>query len=487
MLKKIIKVTLTLLLLAMLTVLIIIPLVKVALYQQQDNDLHLAEKKRYLESIVNLSITAPKEKPNIVIFLLDDMGLQDLGSYGNHAINTPNIDRLAENGSRFTQYYSPSSSCTPSRAALLTGRYAPRAGLSTVVHPSGSKINLFLKYNDLNLRLPSEEILLPEVLKASGYSTGMIGKWHLGDQSPSLPNDFGFDYFFGAQYSNDMHPFALYENTEVAVADPVDQRLLNKYYVDKALSFIDSTNTEQPFFLYYAHNFPHVPLYSSAEQSGKSKGGLYGDVMEDIDTGIGKIIVTLEKKGILDNTLIILTSDNGPWYQGSAGDSRGRKLQTWDGGSKVPFIVVWPDNVPANTLQNIAISGVDIFPTLLSFLDLPLPQDRVIDGNDISPILTGKDQVNVDSSYLYYFNAQTLDAVRDQRFKYHRRRGVHAADFGDVISLNAMRGPLLFDYQVDSQESYDVSATYPDEFLRMQRIFNNKLAEMKDNPRGWIE
>lgn len=470
----------------LLLITLLIPVIKIVSYSQDDNEKHLAEKKAYLASLAELPRAAPTIRPNIILILLDDMGYGDLSSYGSKAIDTPNIDRLAEQGVRFTHYYSPSPSCTPSRAGLLTGRYPPRAGLMTVVHPSGSNYDKFIRFNGLPVRLPADEILMSEVLRAAGYATAMIGKWHLGDFSPSLPTDMGFDDFYGALYSNDMPPFEIYHNKEVVVPEPVDQTMLNERYFSQAKNVVKNADKNKPFFLYFAHNFPHVPLYSSAQHSGQSNGGRFGDVMEDIDRGVGELVATLKAENLLANTLILITSDNGPWFQGNPGQSRGRKFMTWDGGVRVPFIAHWPSAIPAGKTIDTPVVGVDILPTLMSLLALPLPKDRLLDGQDITATLAGDETANRDR-LIYYFNANVLDAVRDRRFKYHRQRGVHASDIGDIGAVYSKRGPFLFDYSLDTHESYDVSDRHPAERERMRVLLEKKKAEMDRNPRGWID
>ena len=208
-----------------------------------------------------------------------------------------------------------------------------------------------------NVRLPAEEITLAELLSAAGYATGMVGKWHLGDRSPSLPNDMGFDSYFGALYSNDMQPFALYADRDIAAEAPVDQRFLTERYTQAATNFIQQ-HAEEPFFLYFAHNFPHAPLSTRPERSGTSRAGLYGDVLEEIDDSVGAIVAALERTGNLDNTLIIITSDNGPWFLGDAGDQRGRKGNTFEGGMRVPFIAHWPAGIAPDRTEHAMAMGI---------------------------------------------------------------------------------------------------------------------------------
>jgi arylsulfatase A-like enzyme len=481
--KQPLKISLIVIFLLLLSV-ILVPIAVVGAYKQEDNSNHLALKKSYLRSLA--ALPTPMARPNVVLILLDDLGYGDIGVYGAQSINTPHIDSMAENGTRYTHYYSASPVCTTARAALLTGRYPPRAGLAQVVFPEGSWISDGQKLAGLNTRIPAEEIMIPEVLKAVGYRTGMVGKWHMGDLSPSLPNEFGFDFYYGARYSNDMTPFMLYRNEVIEEPAELDQTRLNELYTEEVVGFIEQQDSDTPFFLYYAHNFPHIPLYSSDGQAGKSDAGLYGDVVEDIDRSVGKLLAALERKGLSNDTLIIFTSDNGPWYQGNPGYSRGRKNQTWEGGQRVPFIVQWPGRVAAGAEDASLISGVDLMPTLLRLLALPLPDDRVVDGIDISTALLAISPLAERELFYFPQGGNVPDAVRDERFKYHRRRGVRGSGFTESIDVLVQKGPWLFDLAVDEQESYDVSTRYPDELVRLQAIYQARVDEMNTNPRGWL-
>jgi arylsulfatase A-like enzyme len=457
---------------------------KLVTYEQLEDEQHLQAKRDYLLALGELPETA--DQPNIVIILLDDLGYGDIGAYGARSIKTPHIDSLAEGGTLFSHYYSPSPVCSPSRAGLMTGRYPPRAGLGHVVFPERHPISQGMKIRDLNIRVPGDEIMLPEVLAARGYNTGMVGKWHMGDVAPSRPNDFGFDSYYGALYSNDMTPFALYRNLEIAEPAELDQTRLNELYTRELVSFVERQDRHTPFFLYYAHNFPHIPLYSSPAQSGKSNAGLYGDVVEDIDYSVGVLLETLRQQNLMENTLVIFSSDNGPWYQGNPGFTRGRKTQTWEGGQRVPFIVYWEGRVRAGAVDDAPLSGVDLFPTLLGLLGLPLPADRIIDGTDLSrPLMEGTPHPQ--RPIFYYSNTGTsLDAVRDERFKYHRRRGVRSIGVSENISALTEKGPWLFDLVDDAQESYDVSEKFPQDMQRLGDIFAKRNEEMAANLRGWI-
>jgi arylsulfatase A-like enzyme len=453
---------------------------------QSDNDERWKSKQDYLEQIAQQTVSAPLA-PNIIFILYDDMGYGDIGAgaRGGSMIATPHINQLAQNGVVLSDFHSPAPVCTPSRAGYLTGRLAPRAGLPNVVFPTGSlKGFLFstMASPGANVRLPSEEITLADLLRAAGYATAMVGKWHLGDRSPSLPNDMGFDSYFGALYSNDMEPFTLYADREVAVEAPVDQRYLTQRYTEAATTFIDE-HTQQPFFLYFAHNFPHDPLYVRDERRGRSRAGLYGDVLEEIDDSIGTIVAALERSGTLDNTLIIISSDNGPWFLGDAGNQRGRKGNTFEGGMRVPFIAHWPNAIAPGRTEGAMAMGTDLLPTVLELLQLPPPPDRALDGRSILTLLQkGGDSPH---DYLYYYDGDTLFAARNQRFKYRGPAGVFYSTDQMLVGGALPQKEWLFDLAGDPRESYDTSDKNPQALAQLQAAFEAKQQEMADNPRGW--
>lgn len=469
-----------------LLALLCVVFLKISLYKQVDDSKHRILKEKYLEEIAKMSPPVnPGRRPNIVLILFDDLGYGDIGAFGSSTIETPALDAIAEEGAKFTHYYAPAPVCTPSRAAMLTGRYAPRAGLPQVVFPDGHFLSNYQKLFGMNVRLPSEEITIAEVLKAAGYATGMVGKWHLGDYSPSLPNDMGFDYFFGAHYSNDMPNFSLYRNQDLVDKHPIDQTTLTKRYTDEAVAFVEH-NKDTPFFLYMPHNFPHVPLYTSKEQSGKSMAGLYGDVVEDLDRSVASLINALKKHELDENTLVIITSDNGPWWEGSAGGSRGRKADTFEGAMRVPFVAWWPGQIATGQEIHGMASGVDIFPTILDLIGLPLPSDRVVDGLSLKSMLLS----NSPSPHkqLYYYTGDELFAMRTDRFKYHIRRPlVHTVAWQKPFNVALHQGPWLFDLKNDSDESYNVSEKYPQMVEQMAALLAKRNAEMLVNPRGWVD
>ncbi len=457
---------------------------RIATTGHSDDERRLQDKRDYLAQLGQQARL--DGAPSIVFFLYDDMGYGDIGAGADgDMIRTPHIDRLAAQGVVLTDFHSPSPVCTPSRAGYLTGRLAPRAGLPNVVFPSGSvKGFLFstLPAPHLNVRLPAEEITLADILGAAGYATGMVGKWHLGDRSPSLPNDMGFDSYFGALYSNDMEPFALYADREIAVEAPADQRLLTERYTEAATGFIEQ-HAGKPFFLYFAHNFPHDPLFVREERSGRSRAGLYGDVLEEIDDSVGAIVETLANNGQLDNTLIVITSDNGPWFLGDAGDQRGRKGNTFEGGMRVPFIAHWPQAIEGGRVEHGMAMGIDLVPTVLEMLELPPPPDRLLDGRSMLSLLT--EGGASDHDYLYYYEGETLFAVRDQRFKYRGPAGVFYSTDQMPVGGAVPQKEWLFDLAGDPREAYDTSDRNPQALARLREAFASKRREMADNPRGW--
>jgi arylsulfatase A-like enzyme len=349
---------------------------------------------------------ASKSKPNIILILADDLGYGDIGSYGSTTIKTPNIDSMAQQGAKFNEFYAASPVCTPSRAGLLTGRYPIRQGIHEVFYPESFQ------------GMDPEEITIAELLKDAGYATGLVGKWHLGHHDKYMPWNQGFDTFFGLPYSNDMGGLYYFRNREIDFTE-IDQRLLTQTYTEEALKFID-THQSQPFFLYLAHNMPHVPLYASAEFEGKSEGGLYGDTVEEIDWSVGQILKRLESLKLTENTLVIFTSDNGPWLVmgdegGSAGILREGKQYTFEGGMRVPAIAYWPNTIDPGTEPAGLATMMDWLPTFANMADVPLPADRAIDGKDISGLLTGTGS-RADQELFYYMNGE-LRAYRSGQWK----------------------------------------------------------------------
>ena len=417
------------------------------------------------------SASEPKA-PNIVFILADDMGYGDISAFGSTMIDTPNLDALAEGGAVMTNYYAASSVCTPSRAATLTGRYAVRT-VPDVLWPSGGE------HANAVDGMPEEELTLAEMLKEGGYTTGMLGKWHLGDLPGLLPNDNGFDFFYGALYSNSQTPYEIYRNYDVEIPDPVDQNLLTKQFTEEAVNFITENKDEQ-FFLYYASPFPHEPMHASEDFQGTSGAGIYGDCIEELDWSVGQICNTIKELGLEDNTLIVFTSDNGPWYQGSTGANRGRKGQVFDGGQAVPFIAYWPGVIPEGVVIDEMAMGIDLYPTFLEAAKVALPTDRAIDGESILSLLLGlTDETPHD--YLFYVDGSEVSAVRTAEWKYMRRGQTDNSNYPGYLY-----GPYLFDITNDVNESYNVIDDYPEIADELEQVIKDFEQELKSNRQGWI-
>jgi arylsulfatase A len=403
---------------------------------------------------------ASANAPNIVFILCDDLGYGDLECYGSQ-IHTPNLNRLASEGIRFSNFCSADPVCSPSRAALLTGRYPTRVGVPRVLFPQDQ--------GGLNL----DEVTLANILKDRGYKTACVGKWHLGRPKEYMPTSRGFDEYFGIPYSNDMTPSVLVHNTEI-VEEPVNLETLTARYTQHATDFIRRSQGS-PFFLYLPHTFPHIPLAASPRFQGRSAQGLYGDVIEELDWSVGEVVRTLRELGIEKNTLLMFSSDNGPWYQGSPGKLRGRKDSTYEGGVREPFIASWPGQIPAGRLSNALASMADIFPTVAKLCHAQLPA-KPLDGIDIWPLLSG--QVNsLDRPPLLYFNQWNLQCVRWNHWKLHVARYNTApyvpAPPGGVKNY-ILPHPELYNLSNDPNESYDIADQHPDVVEKMEGL----IAEM---------
>jgi arylsulfatase len=438
---------------------------------------------------VSLGYGQANTKPNIIVILADDLGYGDLGCYGHPTILTPNLDKMASEGMRFTQFYVGASVCTPSRAALLTGRLAIRTGIY------GDKRSVF--FPNSSGGLPLKEITIAEMLKTKGYATGIIGKWHLGCVAQFLPIHQGFDYWFGTPYSNDMGkiattrynpkkpratdprpnavPLPLYRNDKVIETEP-DQHFLTQRYTKESLKFIKANVAKhKPFFLYYASNFPHVPLYASPAFEGKSKRGIYGDVVAELDWSIGEIIKTLKELKADKNTLVIFTSDNGPWltqldHGGSAGLLYEGKSSTYEGGMREPAIAWWPGKIRVNTISTALASTLDFLPTFASLSGASLPNDRTLDGTDISGLLFGKkDQIR---NIMYYYRNQHLYALRKGPWKAHFT--THPSYSKEIPVTHDP--PLLYNLEVDPSEKYNVASEHPDIVADLKQEYEKQKA-----------
>jgi arylsulfatase A len=403
---------------------------------------------------------APSRPPNIVFILCDDLGYGDLGCYGSR-IRTPNLDRLASEGVRFTNFCSADPVCSPSRAALLTGRYPTRVGVPRVLFPQDAE--------GLNL----DETTLADVLKARNYKTMCIGKWHLGRPAPYLPTSRGFDDYFGIPYSNDMNPRVLMHNTDV-IEPTAGLETLTARYSEQATGFINNAKAS-PFFLYMPHTYPHIPLGASPRFRGKSAEGLYGDVVEEVDWSVGEVLRALKQNGLDQDTLVMFSSDNGPWYQGSPGKLRGRKNTTYEGGIREPFIARWTGNIPAGRVSNALASMMDVFPTVTKLCGGALPP-KPLDGIDIWPLLHG-DKESIDRAPLLYFDNWDLQCARWMNWKLHIARHNTAAYTpappGGRHSY-LLPKPELYNLENDPDESYDVAPENPQIVAQIQA----KIGEM---------
>jgi uncharacterized sulfatase len=457
---------------------------RIARYEQSEDFDSMRSKVTALGALAEAAKTSPAGRPNLVLILFDDLGYGDLGAYRSQAPATPRLDRLAAQGAVFENYYAAAPYCTPSRAGLLTGRWPIRSGLTQVVFPSGHPIDRVQRATGRPIRLPADEITLADALHAGGYATMMVGKWHLGAEAPSLPGDLGFEHFFGVLHSNDMAPLPLWRDRAIAAEHPVDQRTLTARYTDEAVSFLEAKR-ERPFFLYVAHSFPHEPLHASEEQAGKSPAGSYGDVLADLDASTGAIVDALERLGLARNTLVLVTSDNGPWFEGSAGALRGRKNEVLEGGMRVPLIARWPGRIPAGQRIEEVAAAIDVLPTALRLAGLPLPADRIIDGIDLFPLLFGPRPKPSERPILYYSDRSLL-AVRVGRWKAHRRHGFFGGFSWDwPVAPLFPKGPWLFDLVRDPDESYDISQKEPAELERLEGVMNDFESDLATNPRGW--
>lgn len=460
-------------------------------------------KKQILSLLLSLfaAVSAhASSQPNVVIIFNDDQGYQDLGCFGSPDIKTPRIDQMAKEGIRLTDFYAASPVCSPSRASLLTGCYPQRVGVKGVFWPNSDG------------GLDPKHVTMAETLSRAGYATAAVGKWHLGDDPQYLPTNQGFDSYYGIPYSNDMYPagnmryaedclfleghsqdtltegFAgklrrgnpvslknkvpLMRNAE-CIEFPVDQTTITRRYADEGLRFIsESVAAQKPFFLYLANSMPHTPLFASPEFSGKSERGLYGDVIEEIDFNAGRILDHLKALGIEDNTIVIFSSDNGPWlikgdHGGSALPLFEGKMTTFEGGQRVPCIIKWPALIPAGSVCSELATMMDIYPTLANIVGAPLPAVNALDGKNIIDLLTAKPDATTPYTYFFYGKV----AVRSGDWKYHaKERFIIKATERDA------KGPTLYNLKDDIGESVNLINEYPEiaERLRLALVAHHE-------------
>lgn len=424
--------------------------------------------------LVGIAEQVVPRPPNIIIILADDQGYQDIGCYGAPLICTPRLDRMAAEGVRFTDFYVASPVCSPSRAALMTGCYPPRIGMVSVMYPS------------YDWGMNPEEETIADLLKRGGYVTACIGKWHLGHCQPFLPTRQGFDSYFGIPYSNDMGenkkngfpPLPLMRDEKIIEA-PVDIRNITERYTEEAVKFIRA-NRERQFFLYLPHTMPHVPLAVSPEARGKSKGGLYGDVIERLDWSTGVILDTLKELGIDEKTLVIYTSDNGPSLKcgkdgGSALPLRNGKATTFEGGMRVPCIARWPGHIPAGSVCRELASTIDFMPSLARLVDTKMSSGRVIDGRDILPLLLGQQGARSPHEAFFYCH-RGLEAIRVGRWKLHLEHpGATRNDSKTALAL--------YDLETDICETRDMAAERPEIVQRLSKIGQEFWTELQASKR----
>ena len=468
--------------------------------------------------------TGAGRPPNIVLILADDLGYGDLGSYGSRVIRTPHLDRLAAEGVRFANFYASASVCSPSRAGLMTGRYPVRTGISYVIFASGisldHRLNLTLtrlgsrlgisRFHDSYVSgLPDSEITLAEALKVAGYATGMVGKWHLGDFSHDqqfLPTRHGFDFFEGIPHSNDEFPVAVWRNDlELTPNIGLAQEPMTGDFTRAAIGFIDQ-HRDRPFFLYLAHKDVHLPFFPSERFRGRSAAGRYGDAVEELDWSVGEVLRALAERGLRENTLVIFTSDNGAWFEGSTQGLRGRKGMPFEGGQRVPMIAAWPGRLPAGTTVAVPAMNIDVFPTVLRLAGLELPSDRIIDGRDLWGVMSGADSAAPHDTLLF-FDDKVIGGARSGPWKYYRHvdryywpvpldkpdtlagKRVAGYRYSDAQTGREIRlvadDPLLYDLQLDPGESYNVADRHPAVAAQIRADVERWEQDYFANPRGW--
>lgn len=433
-----------------------------------------------------------QDQTNFIIINLDDVGYGDFSFNGAYGYTTPNIDQLASDGVKFTHFLVGQPISGASRAGLLTGCYPNRVGFAGAPGPNS------------DYGIHPDEMTMAELLKQKNYNTAIFGKWHLGDANQFMPLQNGFDEYYGLPYSNDMWPYHPQQGTIFNFPDlptfdgnkiigyNTDQTKFTTDYTERSIAFIKK-NKNKPFFLYLAHSMPHVPLAVSDKFKGKSEQGLYGDVMMEIDWSIGQILNTLKELGLEENTLVVLTSDNGPWtnygnHAGSAGGLREAKATTFDGGNRVPCIMYWKGVTQPGTVCNKLASNIDLFPTLAAISGAPLPQ-RKIDGVNILPLVKGEKEVSPRESFVYYYNKNDLEAVTDGMFKLvfpHKyvTYGAHLpGNDGQpgLLTNREITKPELYDLRRDPGERYDVIAQNPEVARKLMQIADDMREDLGDN------
>jgi len=444
---------------------------------------------------VTPTVALAEKLPNIVIIFADDLGYGDLGCYGHPSIRTPNLDRMAAEGMRLTDFYVAATVCTPSRAALMTGRLPIRSGMS-------GDLQHRVQTRNSPGGLPPEEITIARALKSKGYATQAIGKWHLGHYPQNMPTAHGFDSFYGLRWSNDMEPArgiprgassslnpklewwncTLMLNNE-PIEQPTDLRTLTKRYTEEAVRFI-TQNRKKPFFLYFAHTYPHVPLFASKQFQKTSPRGLYGDVVEELDWSVGQVLETLRKQGLAKKTLVFFTSDNGPWLikdqvGGCAGLLQGGKGSTWEGGMREPAIAWWRGKIKPGIVNREMASSLDLFPTCLGLAGVPVPTDRIVDGVDMAPMLLGEGPSR--RNLMIYYNGDEVYAIRKGPYK------AHFTTFSGYGKDTPAKHdpPFLFHLPNDPGERFDIAAEHPEVIADIQQELTKFQANLVPGKRQY--
>lgn len=434
-------------------------------------------------AVLAADTAARTQRPNFVVILIDDMGYGDIGPFGSKLNRTPRLDRMAAEGMKLTSFYA-APVCTPSRAQLMTGCYAKRVSLPDVLFPAG------------RVGLSGSERTVADLLKSQGYATMCIGKWHLGDQPDFLPTKHGFDHYLGLPYSNDMGgsgkpnarnpPLPLVRDSRVIEA-PAEQNKLVELYTDEAVKFI-TANKDRPFFLYLPHTAVHVPIHPGKAFQGKSHNGRYGDWVEEVDWSTGRVLDTLRDLKLEPTTLVLFTSDNGPWRSqgkdgGVAGPLRGGKSSTWEGGVREPTIARWPGKIPAGAVCDAVMSEMDVLPTLVKLAGGEVPGERVVDGKDIWPLLSSKSKQSPHEA-LFYFSSNRLEAVRSGPWKLAIAQQIeHGVDKEPKPSKKPFT-PILFNLDADIGETTDVAAQHPEIVKRLLGYVRQMDADLGITGRG---
>ena len=442
----------------------------------------------FLLQLSIVCIYGKNSSPNIIVIFGDDIGYGDLGVFGNPTIKTPNLDRMAYEGQKWTNFYSAASVCTPSRAGLLTGRLPIRSGM---MH---SKIRVLFPESWSGLQ--QSEITIAELVKQKKYATMHVGKWHLGHLPDYLPTKQGFDSYYGIPYSNDMdatqpkekRKWALYNpdridywdvplmRNEKIVERPANQHTITKRYTEEAVKFIKK-NKDRPFFLYFAHTMTHVPLFRSEKFVDKSLAGIYGDAMEEVDWSVGQVLETVRKNNLSEKTLVIFTSDNGPWlifdtHGGSAGPLKEGKGSTWEGGMREPTIMWWPGTIPAGTTQTGMGSTLDLMATVASITNTKMPKDRKMDSYDLSLAMSMK--ADSPRNEMFFWRGTKLFAARSGNYKAHFYTQTGYRDRGET-RLNT---PLLYHLGHDSGEKVDISRENPQIITKIKEMANQHILDI---------